>query len=257
MWMRIISVGLAAVENVITQGDLANRTLYLELDAVQENERRTEPEYWGEFDKVKGEIFGALLSAMSEGLKRLPTIKTPSLPRLATLAQWVTACEAAVWEEGTFLKIYRSNAQEGSGSIIEFDRAVSTFCSFMATRTQWEGTMTALLEALWNHTNAAVREAASRHGYAVENGATYSETVTLAQALQEEKERAQRITRDSSWPKNGRWLSTRLKKSETQLPELGITIKELPGHTTGRKVQITRVKTESEKGAEDLFSGKS
>ena len=55
---------------------------------------KTEPELWKEFNEAAPEILGALLTGLSMGLRRLPTIKV-TLPRMATFAQFAMGCETA------------------------------------------------------------------------------------------------------------------------------------------------------------------
>ena len=78
---------LAAINNIVTQGDLGARTLYAGLAPVPDSERKDEPELWKEFNEAAPEILGALLTSLSVGLQRLPTIKA-NLPRMATFARF-------------------------------------------------------------------------------------------------------------------------------------------------------------------------
>ena len=90
---------LAAINNIVTQGDLGARTLYAGLAPVPNSERKDEPELWKEFNEAAPEILGALLTGLSVGLRRLPTIKA-NLPRMATFARFVMGCETAFWDKG-------------------------------------------------------------------------------------------------------------------------------------------------------------
>jgi hypothetical protein len=121
---------LAAVNNIVTQGDLGARTLYAGLVPVPDSERKAEPDLWDEFNKAAPEILGALLTGLSVGLRRLPTIKT-TLPRMATFAQFAMACETAFWPEGTFAAAYEVNAQNAVADTLDANIAVSVFRDFI------------------------------------------------------------------------------------------------------------------------------
>jgi hypothetical protein len=55
-------------------------------------------------------VLGTLLDAAVVGLRRLDSIPTAGLPRMADFARWVIACEPGLgWQEGRFLRAYESN----------------------------------------------------------------------------------------------------------------------------------------------------
>jgi hypothetical protein len=142
---------LAAVNNLVTQGDLGARTLYAGLAPVPDSERKAEPELWKEFNDAAPEVFGALLTGLSVGLRRLPTIKT-TLPRMATFAQSTMACETAFWPEGTFAAAYEVNAQNAVADTLDANIPVSMFrdfiedCPYLGMKDRpnckWKGTAT-------------------------------------------------------------------------------------------------------------------
>jgi hypothetical protein len=218
---------LTAVENVIARGDLADRTLYATLAPVPPSERKDEADFWKLAEAARPEILGALLTGLSEGLRRLPTLKT-SLPRMATFAKFAAACETAFWPEGTFLAAYEANAENAVEDVLEADVAVSAFRAFIADRDQWTGTITELLEALVEHIRTPERDAASMHRKAVGDRDPDAQILTVA-ALRE----AQQRTRDlmsAGWPKKPHVLSGRLKKSGPQLRKIGIAIEWPTNH---------------------------
>jgi hypothetical protein len=169
---------IAGVENVITRGDLADRTLYVGLTAVPESERRTEPEFWAEVEREGPAILGALLNALVTGLKRLPTLELKTLPRMATFAEFVTACETEFWPEGTFLAAYRSNAGSADADVLENDAAVSALRAFMDDKREWRGTATQLLYELVNIVKRPEREAEAAHTISIERERETAGTVT-------------------------------------------------------------------------------
>jgi 5S rRNA maturation endonuclease (ribonuclease M5) len=87
---------LNGIEEIVTRPDLADRSLFLTLEPISEENRRPERELWAEFESERPQILGALLDAVVEGLKRLPETRLERLPRMADFALWVTACETAL-----------------------------------------------------------------------------------------------------------------------------------------------------------------
>jgi hypothetical protein len=178
---------LNGIEDIVTRPDLADRAIFLTLEPIPEERRRPEKELWAAFEKVRPQILGALLDTVSAGLRRLPETKLEKLPRMADFALWATACETAIWEEGTFWQAYAGNRDEAVDSVIEADSVGSAIRSLMDSRTEWTGTASDLLGAL-------------------------SEEV------------GERIVKAKTWPATARALSGRLRRAVTFLRKVGIDI---------------------------------
>ena len=196
-------VVLNGIEDIVTRPDLADRAIFLTLEPISEASRRPEKELLAEFEKARPQILGALLDAVSIGLQRLPYTKLDRLPRMADFAIWVTACESALWTEGTFMRAYDGNRDEAVDSVIEADTVGSTVRSFMASRTVWTGTATELLVDLFEEV---------------------SETVSRAK----------------TWPATPRALSSRLRRVANILRKIGIDISfDREGGARTRTIRIS------------------
>ena len=178
---------LNGIEDIVTRPDLADRAIFLTLEAIPEECRKPEKELWAAFEAARPQILGALLDAVSHGLRLLPEMRLDKLPRMADFALWATACETALWSEGTFWAAYAGNRDEAVDSVIEADPVGSAIRSLMAARTEWTGTASDLLGAL---------------------GEEVGETVHRAKA----------------WPATPRALSGRLRRAATFLRKVGIDI---------------------------------
>src|SRR5436190_1120011 len=78
--------------------------------AIPERERRTEAEYWREFERARPAVLGALYDAVSAALRNEATTRLASRPRMADFAEWVSAAEPALgWPPGAFLSAYDDN----------------------------------------------------------------------------------------------------------------------------------------------------
>jgi hypothetical protein len=139
---------LVAIENVATQGDLADRTLKTEQAAIPPGERITEPEFWEKFEHAAPAVLGALLGALSGGLRRYDSLDQKDLPRLATFAKFVIACETAFWDAGTFAKAFAESASATADDVLSDDPIAAVFEEFMNGKTGWKGTATQLLVEL-------------------------------------------------------------------------------------------------------------
>ena len=136
---------LNGIGDVITRPDLADRALFITLKLIPENKRRSDRELLAAFEAKRPRILGALLDALVVGLRRLPTIRLPELPRMADFAMWATACEQAFWKEKTFVKAYAENLIEVVDTVIEADLVGS---AVLQMALPWKGTAGRLLTLL-------------------------------------------------------------------------------------------------------------
>ena len=82
-------------------------------------------------------------------LRELPTIKLPSLPRMADFALWATAAETALgWEHGTFLAAYQGNRQSANDVALEASSVARPLLECSMKKDAWSGTASELLTAL-------------------------------------------------------------------------------------------------------------
>ena len=147
---------LNGIEDIVTRPDLADRSLFLQLQPIPEASRRTEAEFWQAFRRDCPKILGALLDCLVHGLRKLPTTRLNCHPRMADFAHWATACETAVWPAGTFIDAYMGNRAQTVDSMIEADQVASTVRTWMDGQTKCSGTASDLLTRLSEHAGAAV-----------------------------------------------------------------------------------------------------
>jgi hypothetical protein len=100
---------LNGIEDIVARPDLADRSIFLTLEPIPDEARRTAKDLWKAFNAEAPRILGALLDGVSCGIERLPETVLDSIPRMADFAVWATACEAALWPDGTFMSAYSSN----------------------------------------------------------------------------------------------------------------------------------------------------
>lgn len=111
---------LNGIGDIASRSDLLDRALLVKLEAIPKDKRKTEREFWAEFEKEKTSIFSALVSAVSSALKNIENIRLPELPRMADFALWATAAEQGIGlEENAFLKAYTQNREDAHSIVLE------------------------------------------------------------------------------------------------------------------------------------------
>ena len=240
---------LVAIDNVVTRGDLASRTLKTDLAAFPPGvERLPDLEFWAKFDEAAPVILGALLQALSVGLRRYDGLDQKGLPRLAAFAKFVIACETAFWNEGTFAKAFAESAESAAGDVLADDPVAAVFEEFMENRKEWKGTSTQLLSEFETVVRQPERDASMAHAHAQapmrRSGklATADEiaAATAAPTVLKEAREHVRETLGVKWPKAPNVLSSRLRKIGPQLRGAGIEITWPTRHGDGRLLTITK-----------------
>jgi hypothetical protein len=194
---------LNGIEDVVCRSDLADRAIFLALEPIADERRRTERQLWREFEVMRPRILGALCDAAAHGLRSLSRVRLERSSRMADFALWATACETAFWPSGTFLRVYDDNRRVAIEGVIEADPVAAFVREIMAVRSTWAGRASDLLR---------VRIAA---GADVLDGTT-------------------------GWPKNPRALAGRLRRCQTSLRTVGIDIAfTREGRTGSRMIRMT------------------
>ena len=82
------------------RGDLADRTLPINLDRIEESARLTERQLNERWTQDLPRIFGDLLSLAAEVIKRLPFVRLASSPRMADFARILAAVDQILGTDG-------------------------------------------------------------------------------------------------------------------------------------------------------------
>lgn len=143
---------LNGISDFTARGDLRDRSAHLYLQPIRDAQRRDETTLWRDFDAARPRILGAICSALSTGLRNLPSTKLDRLPRLADVAKWVTACEPALkWKPGRFIAALGVVQESTAVTALESNPvavALQTWIEKEGTPFDRYLTATALLEAL-------------------------------------------------------------------------------------------------------------
>ena len=146
---------LNGIGNYITRPDLADRSISVKLQTIKSSNRRSEQTFWEDFEATRPKILGALLTAVSHGLRNIDKISLNALPRMADFSKWAMACETAYWDRGTFERAYASNAENQLDDLIDASPLAVVILGFMEHRTLWTGTSSDLFAEinLYNQTS--------------------------------------------------------------------------------------------------------
>ena len=183
------------IEDFATRGDLVDRCVFLRVNPIPEDKKKTERELLTEIEKAIGGVLGALLDGAVYGLAY--PVKLASKPRMADFAQWAASCEGhfvgtrlpggEVWDVGDFMMAYDGNRKDAMETVLDADSVGVAVMALMDGRSSVTGTATLLLEML-----------AAKAG--------------------------ENTKRDKTWPANARALSGRLKRLAPALRKVGVQV---------------------------------
>src|SRR5262249_50086841 len=111
-----------------------------------EARRRPEHQLWQELELMRPYLLGALLDALSHGLRALPQVRLDRLPRMADFALWAAACETAFWPAGTFARAHVANRTTAIEDAIDAAPVAACVRELMAERGSWAGRAADLLQ---------------------------------------------------------------------------------------------------------------
>jgi hypothetical protein len=196
---------LNGIDHLAERADLADRALILNLPSIEENNRKDEAHLHAEFERELPKILGALFTAVSCALRRLPETTLKRLPRMADFALFATAAEEGLdFEPGAFMRAYLGNRSETIQETLEGD-PVGAAVMAMLDKLREQGD-----EEQWSGTCTDLRE---RFEQFVDDG----------------------TKKRRDWPKDPRSISSRLRRLATFLRASGIDVTFHPRATKGRR----------------------
>ncbi len=140
---------LNGIEEVLTSGDVIDRSIIITTPEIDEKSRREESEFWKEFEAAKPRIIGALYDLYAKVLTILPGVRSKQLLRMADFHKLGMAVEQALgWPEGTFEAAYRHNRGDAFATALEASPAGSAFLRYINEKGSWSGTASLLLSEL-------------------------------------------------------------------------------------------------------------
>ncbi|MDQ3713825.1 MAG: DUF3854 domain-containing protein [Acidobacteriota bacterium] len=137
------------IGDLANRSDLLDRALLVHLETIPEDKRKTESQFWSEFEREKANIFSGLLSAVSSALQNVENVKLERLPRMADFAEWSAAAENGLrLPADSFLNAYTRNRDNVNETALEGLPLADTVKTFCDKTDEFKGTMKEFLGKL-------------------------------------------------------------------------------------------------------------
>lgn len=141
-------IGVNGISNALTQPDIAERSILIETQAINPNDRQDEQKLWQDFESLKPRILGGAFDVLSQAMRIKPTLTNTGF-RMADFALWGEAIAQAMgYSPGYFSEIYRENMDEVNRKVLDESEVGAAIVSFMKDRMKWEGTPTDFFKEL-------------------------------------------------------------------------------------------------------------
>lgn len=144
---------LTSIDAGALRGDLGDRVLLVDLEAIEEKARRTDQEMAAEFQEMQPRILGAILDLLSQMLQVWPEVNLESFPRMADFARVLAAIDRVLAassgnEYKPALDTYLGQHERIAETVIESDEVAMAIRDLMEGTPEWEGTAKKLLECI-------------------------------------------------------------------------------------------------------------
>ena len=106
-------VVLNGIDIVPFKSDLAERSLLFELQPISKEQRKTDDEFWSDFNRDRPEILGAIYDTLSKAMGLLLTVQRKGLHRMADAnVEMIAIAMALGYTQVEFQKILDSNKKK-------------------------------------------------------------------------------------------------------------------------------------------------
>lgn len=201
-------VVLTSIDAGALRGDLSDRLMLVDLERIDEANRRTEDEIDRLYADARPRLLAGLLSAAQRTLAALTHVTLDTMPRMADFARILAALDQACPEltGGRAFNLFVGQRDRIAGDVVDADPVAAAVAQLIDKCGTWTGSTTDLLDALTPRSDDG-------------------------------KPRPPR-----NWPRTARGLASHLRRVVTALLVVGIKV-IIPASRTrdGRIIQIERV----------------
>lgn len=190
---------LNGVTELVTREDLADRSILISVQRIDESKRVVDNELMNKFNLEKPLILGAIFSILVDMLRIYPSVKLEKYPRMADHAKAAFAAAEAMtgYSGDEFLKAYDTVVDRQIATALNASPTAQA-ARFLVSKTgSWQGTATDFLNFTFSDGSVATVD-----------------DLNIIQSIRDQP----------AWCKNASTLGKALNRAEATLRSLGITL---------------------------------
>lgn len=148
-------LGFNGINIILTEPDALDRSITIEQDRIENENRRAEEEIIADFQELRPKLLGYIFDILVKALQIKPAIKLGQFPRMADFALWCEAIARAIgYKDLEFIKVYNDNIGKQNIEAMESNTLGQAIARFLSTWYDperpacWFGTTSDLLDKL-------------------------------------------------------------------------------------------------------------
>lgn len=141
---------LTGIGELVVRDDLLSRSIRVYLERIAKDAKRTERQFWDEFDREHPLILGAMLDGVASALANMGRVEAESkeLERMADFCIWATAAEPGLGlKGGSIMAAYKEMLDDAAEITLEAS-PIAPYLMDLVTPDGWSGTASELLAQL-------------------------------------------------------------------------------------------------------------
>jgi hypothetical protein len=126
-------ISLNGINVALIEPDALDRSIFIELSTIDDEDRRKEEELLAEFERIKPKVLGYILDIIAKAMQIKPTLRLPTLSRMADFTEWGEAISRAMgYDRMSFIRVYNENRNEQNIIAVNENLVSSIFVKFWA-----------------------------------------------------------------------------------------------------------------------------
>ena len=106
-------IAINGIDVALTEPDAMDRSLFIKLEEIDDNNKRTKDDLIQEFEKIRSQLLGFIFDVLAKAMKIKSTLKLNRLSRMADFTEWGEAISRALgYEDMSFINAYLKNRNE-------------------------------------------------------------------------------------------------------------------------------------------------
>jgi hypothetical protein len=124
-------ISLNGINVALTEPDALDRSIFIELQHIDDEDRRKEEELIAEFERIRPKLMGYIFDVLVKAMQIKPKLRLTRLSRMADFTEWGEAISQAIgYQEMSFIEAYQENRNEQNRVAVNENIVGSLFVKF-------------------------------------------------------------------------------------------------------------------------------
>ncbi len=141
-------IAINGINQIVTQSDLLDRSILLELERISPEKRLTERAFWSKLNNQKPQILGGIFNVLFKALQKYPLESVEDPPRMADFAEWgyVIAESIDGFSGEDFVDAYCENINKQNDAALDASPVAQAVMIAVEKHEKWVGEAAEFLE---------------------------------------------------------------------------------------------------------------